>query len=227
MYKTLRLSLNEVESVCTRAARGAGMSWGLAEEAGYAAGWLVSRGFDGASLLARHLRNARGKSWQDICPVVNPGEWRTMNAGQALCPIALGATLSDHLDVDGTLLNGAGLCVIEVNSPVLVLPFLAMAANALQQTICVCHGHDIVRIYADDSIGGNVATLVEVKRGTVVISIDQQTANDDSKVQGKRPALASIDSDAASFLHELSMRTTVPSSASSRTNAGAPGSDND
>ena len=203
------------------------MSWGLAEEAGYAAGWLVSRGFDGASLLARHLRNAKGKSWQDICPVVNPGEWRTMSAGQALCPIALGATLSDHLDVDGTLLDGAGLCFIEVDSPVLVLPFLAMAADALQQTICVCHGDDIVRIFADDSIRGNVATLVEVDCGTVFISIDQQMADDDSKVHEKRTTPASIGSDAAAFLHELSLRTTVPSSASSRTNAGAPGSDND
>ena len=71
--KTLHLSRNEIESLCTKAARGAGMAWGLAEEAGYAAGWLTSRGLDGAGLLAGQLRSAQGKSWQEICPVVVPG----------------------------------------------------------------------------------------------------------------------------------------------------------
>ena len=38
------LSRNEVASLCMKAARGAGMSWGLAEEAGFAAAWLVQHG---------------------------------------------------------------------------------------------------------------------------------------------------------------------------------------
>ena len=36
----MHASLNEIESLCKKAARGAGMSWGLAEEAGKAAKWL-------------------------------------------------------------------------------------------------------------------------------------------------------------------------------------------
>ena len=222
-----RLSLNEVESLSTKAARGAGMSWGLAEEAGYASRWLVSRGFDGVSLLAWHLRSIRGKSWQEICPVVKPGEWRTMTIGQPLCPIALGATISDHLGADGTPLNGSGLRVGELNSPALILPFLAMAAGALQQTISVCHGHDFVRIFADESIAGDISTLFVANCATLVISVDQHSAHNDSKVHANRTAPAAIDSDAAAFLHELAMQTTVPSSAGSRTHAGAPGSDND
>lgn len=34
------LSRNETESLCMKAARGAGFSWGMAEEAGFATGWL-------------------------------------------------------------------------------------------------------------------------------------------------------------------------------------------
>ena len=34
----IRLSRNETEALCQKAARGAGMPWGLAEEAGFAAG---------------------------------------------------------------------------------------------------------------------------------------------------------------------------------------------
>ena len=36
--KAVILSQNETESLCMKAARGAGFSWGLAEEAGIAAG---------------------------------------------------------------------------------------------------------------------------------------------------------------------------------------------
>ncbi|MEF9603350.1 DUF3726 domain-containing protein, partial [Paracoccus sp. PXZ] len=45
------LSRNETEALCLKAARGAGMSWGLAEEAAFAAGWLGAHGIDGAGAL--------------------------------------------------------------------------------------------------------------------------------------------------------------------------------
>ena len=37
------MSLNEIDVSVKRAARGVGMSWGLAEEAGKAARWLAAR----------------------------------------------------------------------------------------------------------------------------------------------------------------------------------------
>ncbi len=233
--KTLRLSRNEIESVCTKAARGAGMSWGLAEEAGYAAGWLASRGLDGAGVLARYLRRAQGKSWHDICPVVEPGEWRSSTVGQALCPIALGATLSDHLGVDGALFDGHGLRIGEVTSPVLVLPFVAMAVGALESPICVRIEHSVVRIDTGGTVSGDVSMLFAVDCGALVIAVDEDTAERDLPLPANRSESASaapspiapLDSDALTFLYELSMRTTVPSSAASRAGAGAVGSDND
>lgn len=225
--KTLRLSRNEVESVCAKAARGAGMTWGLAEEAGYAAGWLSSRGFDGAGALARHLRNAQGKSWQDICPVVQPGEWLTNTAGQPLCPIALGATLSDHLSVDSALLEGVGLRVGEVSSPVLLLPFVAMAAEARSNPICVRLEQDVVRIAAGGTVSGDVSSLLAADNKTLIIVADEPQVANDLLLHEARNASALVDSDALNFLQELSLRTTVPSSDASRANAGAVGSDND
>lgn len=231
--KTLRLSRNEVESVCAKAARGAGMTWGLAEEAGYAAGWLTSRGFDGAGALARHLRNAEGKSWQDICPVVQPGEWLAKTAGQPLCPIALGATLSDHLGVDRALLGGVGLRVGEVSSPVLLLPFVAMTAEASGNSICVRLEHDVVRIAADGAVSGDMSSLLSADCTALTIVADEAPAEGDMSLQKDQTATANpptvvpVDSDALEFLRELSLRTTVPSSAASRANAGAAGSDND
>ncbi len=231
--KTLRLSRNEVESVCAKAARGAGMAWGLAEEAGYAAGWLVSQGFDGAGALARHLRHAQGKSWQDVCPVVEPGEWLAKTAGQPLCPIALGATLSDHLGADSALLNGSGLRVGKVSSPALLLPFLAMAVEASSKSICVHIEHDVVRIGACGTISGNVLSLLAADCTALIIVVDEKVAGDDMSLHVNESTFATsefiapVDSDALNFLHELSMRTTVPSSDASRAGAGGVGSDND
>ncbi len=51
----VKLSLGEVEGLCKKAARGAGLPWGLAEEAGFAARWLSAHGFDGAGLVLADL----------------------------------------------------------------------------------------------------------------------------------------------------------------------------
>ncbi len=40
--ETIELSLNEIESLAQKAARGAGLSWGLAEDAGRSAAWLAA-----------------------------------------------------------------------------------------------------------------------------------------------------------------------------------------
>ena len=45
-------SLNEIETLSRKAARGAGLSWGLAEEAGKATRWLAAAGLPGPQVLA-------------------------------------------------------------------------------------------------------------------------------------------------------------------------------
>ena len=47
----VRLSRTETETLCFKAARGAGHSWGIAEEAATAVGWLCAQGLDGTSAL--------------------------------------------------------------------------------------------------------------------------------------------------------------------------------
>lgn len=49
------LSLGELQALATKAARGAGLSWGLAQEAGWAVRWLEARGLPGAAALAEAL----------------------------------------------------------------------------------------------------------------------------------------------------------------------------
>ena len=90
----MAFSLNEIEATCKRAARGAGLPWGLAEEAGKAARWLTARGLPGAEELAEVLARNDGKSYGDLAPVSADGVWRAP-AGR-LCPIVTGAALCDR-----------------------------------------------------------------------------------------------------------------------------------
>lgn len=92
-------SLGEIGALSLKAARGAVLSWGLAEEASWAVRWLGARGLPGAAALARHLREPDGA-----------------------CPLALGAWIADTRtldhDVSGTL-----------SAPLLLVPFLSRAAR--------------------------------------------------------------------------------------------------
>ena len=59
-------SLGEIRSLSIKAARGAGMTWGLAEEAGFSVCWLEERGWPGVEALSGYLENLSGydgNSW--------------------------------------------------------------------------------------------------------------------------------------------------------------------
>ena len=49
-------SLGETAALATKAARGAGMQWGLADETGVAVSWLQARGIPGLSALCRYSK---------------------------------------------------------------------------------------------------------------------------------------------------------------------------
>lgn len=111
------LSLGEVEALARKAARGAGLSWGMAEEAGRAARWLCAQGLDGCGLLLAALRRADG-------------------GGPGTCPLLAGAALSD----DAAALSAAPVTLRAVVAPALLLPFAADAAAALGRPVSLAWG---------------------------------------------------------------------------------------
>jgi hypothetical protein len=95
-------SLGEVRALAVKAGRGAGMPWGLAEEAGFAVHWLEAHGAPGAAALSRHLEG--GPILNNACPILRGVEW--MDAG--IIPTgSVGA----------------------VRQPLLLLPFLSSVAK--------------------------------------------------------------------------------------------------
>jgi hypothetical protein len=108
------VSLNEIETTILKAARGAGLAWGLAEEAAQAARWLAARrlAFEAAFVFV-----LESEAWRsDVA--VDDHALGPRGAGGRLCPIRAGAWLSDLGDKLPLRVERA-LC------PLLLAPFAA------------------------------------------------------------------------------------------------------
>ncbi len=118
-------SLNEITAICKRAGRGAGLSWGLAEEAGFAARWLAERSLPGPEILAHHLSEIDGVAYDQLCPEDISDIWQAK--GTALSPLITGAAISD---LAAELARGREITLGRISYPLLLLPFIAAASGS-------------------------------------------------------------------------------------------------
>ncbi|MCB1448765.1 MAG: DUF3726 domain-containing protein [Nitratireductor sp.] len=118
------LSLNEIEAVSKRATRGAGRSWGMAEEAGKAVRILHEMGLPGGELLAGLLEATDNLSEAAIAPSSLDGHWHA--ASGVLCPVSTGATLGD---IARDIAGGREIRTSEIAFPLLLLPFVMAVAS--------------------------------------------------------------------------------------------------
>lgn len=213
------LSLPEVSSLCARAARASGFSWGLSEECGKAAVWLSAHQFDWAPSLILRLAGIRGAT---INPA--PNIWKTQGTA---CPIHAGATLTDFSRLAEGL-QGNSLVIGDLYNHIWFLPFVACASQLCDRDIDV---------YAD-------ATLWAKTRGSTV-SVTNTSLNNNPKAHiilrsntnRTVKALAdparvllqttTISRSAFTHLENIALRMTVPATQESQARAGGTGSDND
>ena len=215
-----------MESLFNKAARGAGMSWGLAEEAGFAAIWLISHALDGAGLLSRHLNQAQHLCWQDTRPKIQECVWHAEHRDNPLCPIALGASVSDYLCVDPALFHGEGHRFERVSYPGLLLPFFALSVQGAADSICLSDGKNTVHLDGHGRIGGDVSAFMKVAIADLSVKTsDQYFQPADLSENSANRRL--IDSAVINKLDRFAMLTTVPASEASRANAGATLGDDD
>lgn len=144
-------SLNEIEALAKKAARGIGYSWGIAEDAGRAVRWLEARGLPGAKAL-ESLAEAR------------------ITKGSPECTLTIGCALSDG--VFDTEVGSFG----QLTSPILLIPFAAWVAERRQLGLAVHIDENVVRLSADgELLDGAIASP---KTGLVTVEphdIDDQT----------------------------------------------------
>jgi len=89
----LVVSSNEVDALAKKAAKGAGMPWGLAAEAGKATRWLADRGLPGPAVLADLLDWRDGRSTASVSPPDVSLDWAGHDA--VFDAVVVGAVCAD------------------------------------------------------------------------------------------------------------------------------------
>lgn len=163
----MTFSLNEVEVTAKKATRGAGYSWGLAEEAGKASRWLCSKNLNGCEALASLLELSDGDDLTTRQPITVNDIWQSQS--NELCPLLAGTALSDH----AFMLRHSSISMASVVQPILLLPFAAAAARQLQSTVTVIwdgvsattNGTDLCLDTNDEALNAGRAERVEIRIG--------------------------------------------------------------
>ena len=213
-------SLNEIEALAKKAARGAGRPWGVAEEAGKAVRWLVSNGLPGCEALAGLLAETDGRPEAERAPVALEGVW-TSRAG-TLCPLTSGAALNDCAEA---ILEGTGVEMGQVAHPLLVVPFAGWAAIHLETLVVVSWGD--VRI-GTDGWAVWIADSGEVAGGPAPADLSCRVAREIDAPKSTPALRGAIAPDVWKRLDAFAHRTYAPATEASRLlGAGAGVSDND
>jgi hypothetical protein len=208
------VSLNEVETTILKAARGAGMAWGLAEEAAQAARWLAARRLPFETLFVSLLEAEPWRADLDFAG----GVLKPRVASDCLCPIRAGAFLSDI---------GAAL---PIRFEKLFLPLL-LAPFAARRDECVSVQWDETLLRVDRgrlaAPLGSFTPLAAVTTVAAEVRTGGQWSEEVSLLVPEEGGVA-IDSAAWTKIQNFEARLYVPASLESRlSGAGASLDDND
>jgi hypothetical protein len=181
-------SLNEVDAAAKRAARGIGVPWGIAEEAGKAVRWLTAAGLPGAQALAALLTRLDGRPYRGFCPTAGLGLWAAGSG--VLCPLATGASLADAATVLSTQRGNEtgnetgsqtgtqwGIDLGRTAHPLLLIPFASSAARQTATGVALSWDDVTVTLGADGAIIEITGTALETAVAETVhcraISVDR------------------------------------------------------
>ncbi len=213
-------SLNELEAETRKAIRGAGLSWGLAEDGAKAVRWLAAQGVDPLPAL-RDILDRHGHA--NIAPTFTMAETGRWHAAAPICPITLGAALCDNAGRLATEPCVAG----PVARPLLLIPFVATAARILGRPLQLDVNGSPVVLNAQGDPSGDVSVLdlPDVSNIHCAVAVGQPHAS-----QFRAASTRGMEADPQSWarIEAYVHRTYVPASEHSRrAGAGAGLIDND
>ncbi|MEZ5784442.1 MAG: DUF3726 domain-containing protein [Rhizobiaceae bacterium] len=214
-------SLNEIDTLVRKAARGAGLSWGLAEEAGKCARMLAGAEPVCLPLVADTLETQHsGRLSRNI--VTELQAWRAVEK-MPLDPLILGPSLADH-----AFLLRKGPLAIEgpIAAPALLLPFLSAAASRIGSAIWISTDHGDFVLEPDIAVGAQRDALAGIVHRLRLSLVSATTNHEVRRPAPTRPVC--LPAALKKRLEALAALTYVPSSERSRaTGAGAGLNDND
>ena len=121
-------TLSEIDTTSKRAAKGAGFSWGISEEIGKNMRLLELFGLSGIKNLNKYLKDYKKKQFQKIALISEINETKK----NPFCPIILGTNFIDQVN----LLDKKNIIkIINVAFPILFLPFVSRASEAIGKRI--------------------------------------------------------------------------------------------
>jgi hypothetical protein len=214
------VSLNEVETMAAKAARGAGLDWGLSEDAGRSARWLAGYSLAWApellAVLSCHKADTLAFSLND----------NTLASGASarLSPLLAGAYISDVGRYSDTM------TLRDVASSLLLLPAAAALATPGCGVHVRCDDKWEAVLLTDATIMAGHACPSEPMTATVVLIAPCSPALAQRIGGTVQPKLARSQVHVSDWqaLERLGAKTYVPATAQSRaTGAGAGLSDND
>ena len=234
--KQYDFSMGEITTRAKLAIRGLGYSWGVAEDVGWAIGWLEQRDFPGLTLLAslcQHIdeRFAQVTETTSIETGLRPqalsATW-TASEGQ-LCPILSGLALSDGGIPES---HQGGLTLQNVMYPVLILPFVAVLAQT-SNVLVECRFGDLQAITDGEHLWIAPSPLTDrnslsISAHDVFIAISPESQRPSFEPWPNHRSRASVTSSIWSILDQFAHRTYAPATEQSRIlGAGAGVNDND
>jgi hypothetical protein len=215
-------SLNELEAEVRKAARGAGFSWGLAEEAGSAARFLAAYELPCLAALMALFEWRQGRAHALVAPIVERRVWRA--PGGCLCAITAGSAWQDFATA---WLLSEPVEFRTISAPALLAPFIAASARRLARPLALRFPSATLSFSANRMwlTGSRAALSATTAEALTIYALETVPS---------APACAitfggiHIENHSWSQLAEYAARTYVPSSAGSRLyGAGAGLRDND
>lgn len=202
-------SLGEIQSLAIKACRGAGLDWGIAEEAGFAIRWLESIGLPGTATLHSYLDSRHSTPAADK---------------RAACPLLAGTELLDHQRSHPIDL---GL----ISHPLLLVPFLAAYAEMpCQLTWQNSQSDNSVAANATIHIARRMVGTFPANEKSVVIAAfcHTQYSSNAEWISASTTRVDDSNENAVRGLTNWARKTYAPMTEQSRlTGAGAGVSDND
>ncbi len=235
---TSESSVNEIAALVKKAARGAGYTWSLADEAAYAVAWLCHRGLDGAGAMASHLKHVQGLDLATVRLQSLQQPW--VGGPNGLCALACGTALTDALHIELRDLR-----IDHVISPYLLLPFLAYRNEQLsKRRMRVQCTHLLTPAFEAELISTEALTSVTLSHNSSsnpteastlnenesptancqILSVDSPSAMSE---QPSRVHRTTLGKDELDVLNRLAAMTYAPATEASRQGAGAGTTDND
>ena len=214
-------SLNEIRALAAGAARGAGLPWGVAGEAGRAARWLEARGLAGLAALEGALERLSAPDWRRCFPVPDGAAWRG-ESGE-MDGLLAGMTLADRADGPLPFDAGGALVLAGVRRPLLAVPFLAGVAGVCGARLAVSVGARTPAIGIGPQSVGDSCRALQGMALAETVRIERSGGGamppDLPRLDGSIP----VDREVYARLAWWAARTHVPESAESRARGAGAG----